>query len=68
MNGLFLKIYVFVKSALSRDGGQSMTEYVLAVGCIALACVATETAVASSVNHTFIAIAGVISGGFPHQS
>jgi len=63
MNDLFLKLYVAARSALSNEGGQSASEYVMAVGLIALGCVAGETTIATSVNHVFISIATVIAGG-----
>lgn len=66
MNDLFLKVYLAAKSALWRDKGQSMSEYAMAVALIAFGCVAGEAAVASSVNHTFIALATTITGGILH--
>lgn len=66
MNDLFLKFYLAAKSAVAHDKGQSMTEYAMAVGLIALGCVAGEAAIATSVNHTFISIATIIAGGITH--
>lgn len=66
MSSLFVKIYLTTKSLLSRDGGQGLSEYVMAVGLIALGCVAGMTAVATSVNHVFVSIATVIAGGIVH--
>jgi Flp pilus assembly pilin Flp len=63
MNELFLKLYVAAKSVLAREAGQSMSEYAMAVGLIAFGCVAGESAVATSVNHTFIALATTITAG-----
>ncbi len=63
MKSLFLKVYVTVRSVLARNDGQSMSEYVMAVGLIALGCVAGASAVAHSVNQTFIAAATVITTG-----
>ena len=57
MNNLFLKLYAAAQTALAREHGQSMSEYALAFSLIALGCVAGQSAVASSINHTFIALA-----------
>jgi Flp pilus assembly pilin Flp len=66
MNDLFLKLYLAAKSKLASDAGQGMSEYALAVALIAFGCVAGEAAIASSVNHTFIALATTITGGIFH--
>ena len=66
MNDLFLKLYLDAKSKFSSDAGQSMSEYAMAVALIAFGCVAGEAAIASSVNHTFIALATTITGGIFH--
>lgn len=63
MNDLFLNLYLATKSILGRKHGQSMTEYAMAVGLIALGCVAGESAVAHSVNQTFIVLATTITTG-----
>lgn len=63
MNSLLLKLYLAAKSALAREAGQSMTEYAMAVAMIAFGCVAGEATIASSVNHTFVALANVITAG-----
>ncbi len=66
MGSLFQKLYVKAQAILDRQDGQSMSEYAMAVSLIALGCVAGETAVASSVNHTFIVLATTITTGiFP---
>ena len=66
MNSLFLKLYVKAQDLMYRQDGQSMSEYVMAVGLIALGAVAGETAIARSVNQTFIALATTITTGvFP---
>ena len=63
MNDLFLKLYVATRSVLSNESGQSASEYVMAVGLIALGCVAGETTIAHSVNNVFVSIATVIANG-----
>jgi Flp pilus assembly pilin Flp len=63
MQDLILSLYVTAKSALSRNDGQSMTEYAMAVGLIALGCVAGEAAIATSVNHVFVAMGTTIVNG-----
>lgn len=63
MNDLFLKLHLTVQSILVRNEGQSMAEYVMAVALIALGCVAGESAVAHSVNQTFISMATTITNG-----
>ena len=65
-NELVLKLYTAVRSVVLRDAGQSMSEYAMAVALIAFGCVAGEGAVASSVNHTFIALATTITTGILH--
>jgi len=63
MNDLQLKLLVAVKSILDRADGQDLTEYSMAFSLIALGCVAGLTAVAHSVNQTFIAMATTITTG-----
>ena len=63
MQDLFLKLYVGAKLALARNDGQAMAEYAMAVALIAFGCVAGEAAIATSVNHTFIALATTITNG-----
>lgn len=63
MNDLLLKLYVTAQSLARREDGQSMTEYAMAVAMIAFGCVAGETAIAHSVNQTFIALATTITTG-----
>jgi hypothetical protein len=66
MNDLFLKLYLTARAAISRENGQSMSEYAMAVALIAFGCVAGEAAIASSVNHTFVALATTITSGIFH--
>ncbi len=66
MQDLILKLYVAAKSVLARKNGQSTTEYAMAVGLIALGCVAGEAAIATSVNHIFVATANTILNGVIH--
>lgn len=66
MNHLLLKIYLAANRVFSGEKGQSMTEYAMAVGLIALGCVAGETAIASSVNRTFVSLAAIIAAGIAH--
>jgi Flp pilus assembly pilin Flp len=61
MNDLLLKLHATMKSLLARADGQSLTEYGMAFSLIALGCVAGESAVAHSVNQTFIAMATTIT-------
>jgi len=63
MQDLILKMYVAVKSLIDRTDGQSMTEYAMAVGLIALGCVAGEAAIATNVNHIFVTVATTITNG-----
>lgn len=41
----------------------NLGEYLMAAGLIALACIAAESGLANSVNHTFIALATTITTG-----
>ncbi|HEY2472174.1 MAG TPA: hypothetical protein VGI45_30585 [Terracidiphilus sp.] len=66
MTELYLKFHSAAKSALSRDDGQSMSEYAMAVALIAFGTVAGAATVASSVNHIFISLATTITGGIFH--
>jgi Flp pilus assembly pilin Flp len=61
MNRLLLKMYGAAQSILARPDAQSITEYAMAFSLIALGCVAGQSAVARSVNHTFIAMATTIT-------
>lgn len=61
MNHIFLKLYLALRTALSRESGQSLPEYGMAVTLIALGCVAGMTAVATSVNHVFVSLATSIA-------
>lgn len=66
MQDFILGLYLAAKSALARNSGQSMTEYAMAVGLIALGCVAGEAAIATSVNHVFVAMGTTILNGVLH--
>jgi Flp pilus assembly pilin Flp len=66
MNDHFLKRYMAAKSLLACEEGQGMTEYAMAVALIAFGCIAGEAAVATSVNHVFVALATTITGGVFH--
>lgn len=68
MNNLFLKLYVALRSACWCEDGQNLTEYVLAVGLIALGCVAGEATLAHNVNQVFTSIATVILNGVTNTS
>ncbi len=63
MQDLILKIYAGAKIVFDRTEGQGMTEYAMAVGLIAFGCVAGEAAVATSVNHIFVALGTTIMNG-----
>ncbi|WP_348261275.1 hypothetical protein P8935_15880 [Telmatobacter sp. DSM 110680] len=63
MQDLIRKMYLTLQSLAERTEGQSMTEYAMAVGLIAFGCVAGEAAIATSVNHVFIALATTITNG-----
>lgn len=67
MSDMFLRLHMTVQSMLERDRGQSMTEYALAFSLIALGTVAGQSAVAHSVNHTFIALATTITSAVTPQ-
>lgn len=66
MNDLLLKILAIARSGLAGESGQSMSEYVMAVAVIAFGCIAGEAAIASSVNHTFVAVATSITSNIFH--
>jgi Flp pilus assembly pilin Flp len=63
MQDLFLKLYAALKDRADRNEGQSMAEYAMAVGLIALGCVAGEAAIATNVNHIFVTLATTITNG-----
>ena len=63
MQDLILKINAAARFVLDRTEGQGMTEYAMAVGLIALGCVAGEAAVATSVNHIFVTLGTTIVNG-----
>lgn len=63
MKDFFLRGYMAAKNALACEAGQNMVEYGLTVALIAFGCVAGETAIASSVNQTFVNISTVITTG-----
>ncbi|HEY1580310.1 MAG TPA: hypothetical protein VGF82_24865 [Terracidiphilus sp.] len=67
MNNLFLKMYGAAQTRLEDDEAQSITEYAMAFSLIALGTVAGMSAVAHSVNHTFIALATTITTGVTPQ-
>jgi Flp pilus assembly pilin Flp len=66
MQDLVLKLYFAAKSLQERTDGQGMTEYALAVGLIAFGCVAGEAAIATNVNHVFVALGTTITNGVLH--
>ncbi|WP_109484858.1 Flp family type IVb pilin [Occallatibacter savannae] len=61
MNALVRKLHLVARSVLESEGGQSITEYAMAFSLIALGTVAGQSAVAQSVNHTFVAIASSLT-------
>jgi hypothetical protein len=63
MNRILLKLHLAASSILKSNDGQSMSEYVMAVGVIALGCVAGEAAIAHSVNETLVTVATTITTG-----
>ena len=63
MNKLFHKLHLAAQSFLNRRQGQGLTEYALAFTVIALGTVATESAIAQQMNHTFVTIATTITTG-----
>jgi Flp pilus assembly pilin Flp len=63
MKDLFLKLYLSARSVLDRMEGQNLAEYAMTFSLIALGCVAGMSAVAHSVNQTFIAMATTITTG-----
>jgi Flp pilus assembly pilin Flp len=67
MSTFLLDLVGIAKTLLTREEGQSMTEYALLVALISFGCVAGEAAVANSVNHTFISLATTITAGVERQ-
>jgi hypothetical protein len=63
MQNLILQLHVTAKSVLTRNEGQNITEYAMAITVIALGCVAGEAAIATSVNHVFVSLSTVILNG-----
>ena len=63
MQDLLLKFYIAAKRSLAQHDGQGMTEYAMAVGLIAFGCIAGEAAIATNVNHVFVALATTITNG-----
>jgi Flp pilus assembly pilin Flp len=63
MQDLTLKLYAAARFVLDRTEGQGVTEYAMAVGLIAFGCIAGEAAVATSVNHIFVALGTTIVNG-----
>lgn len=63
MRDLILKINAAARFVLDRTEGQGMTEYAMALGLIAFGCVAGEAAIATRVNHIFIALGTTILNG-----
>lgn len=63
MQDLIRRLFSGAVSVLARGNGQSTTEYAMAVGLIALGCVAGEAAIATSVNQVFVVTANTILNG-----
>jgi Flp pilus assembly pilin Flp len=63
MQDLTLNLYAAARFVLDRTEGQGVTEYAMAVGLIAFGCIAGEAAVATSVNHIFVALGTTIVNG-----
>ncbi len=63
MQNLILQLHVAAISVLTRNEGQNITEYAMAITVIALGCVAGEAAIATSVNHVFVSLSTVILNG-----
>lgn len=63
MKDLFLKLYGVATRVVAQNDGQGMTEYAMAVGLIAFGCIAGEAAIATNVNHVFVALATTITNG-----
>jgi Flp pilus assembly pilin Flp len=61
MQSFFLKLYVNAKRMLAHEEAQGLTEYALCFTMIALGTVAGMSAIANSVNHTFIAAANTFT-------
>lgn len=67
MNNLILRMSLAAQSMRASDEAQSITEYAMAFSLIALGTVAGMSAVAHSVNHTFITLATSITTGVTQQ-
>ena len=63
MQDLILKLNAAAKLVLDRTEGQGMTEYAMALALIAFGCIAGQAAIATSVNHIFIALGTTIVNG-----
>ena len=63
MHDLILKLNAAAGLVLERTEGQGMTEYAMAVALIAFGCIAGQAAIATSVNHIFIALGTTIVNG-----
>ena len=61
MKALLSRTSLIARSVFKSEAGQGLTEYAMTFGLIALGTVAGQSAVAHSVNHTFIAIASTIT-------
>jgi Flp pilus assembly pilin Flp len=64
MQNLFLKIYVSARMLLQREEAQSLVDYALCFTIIALGTVAGMHAIASSINHSLIAVSGTFTSTF----
>jgi Flp pilus assembly pilin Flp len=53
------------KAALRGEGGQTLLEYALVIGFIAIAAVAAMVALAPALGHAFEAVTGVIDEYMP---
>ena len=63
MQDLILKLNAAARLVLERTEGQGMTEYAMALALIAFGCIAGQAAIATSVNHIFIALGTTIVTG-----
>jgi pilus assembly protein Flp/PilA len=53
MNTMLLKMYVTFQELMNREEGQDLVEYALVLALIALACVASVTALSGKIQALF---------------
>ena len=61
MNDLMIKMYLTLKSLMTREEGQDLVEYALVVALIAFGAVAGMKVLSTGLNNAFDTIANVLS-------